>query len=253
MVTNANGDHETEQKKQVFISICKNYKYGSYNDGNSCKYSHPPKCLNYCRYGKEGCNEGYKKCNKLHPVLCRNSLNHGHCFDEKCTLAHLKGTKRFPSLDQGVANSGEHRSNGSGKPGYSKFDSKFLGFRSYRQQGRSRPQTNYAGSQSQNPGHNSAENNAFTYDPVDFPIPQSNPSKNQDDPCSNVNSNLMRNESFLELMKSVREIQEAQKFFNQEIISLKAQAQTQKQMTQGFYHPQSQVIQTRSNVGMQVM
>ena len=63
----------------------------------------------------------------------------------------------------------------------------------------------------------------------------------------------MRDVSFLELMKSVREIQEAQKFFNQELLSLKANAQTQKQITPGFYHPQSQVIQARSNVGMQVM
>ena len=40
--TNASGDsHKSEQKKQVFIPICKNYRYGTCNDGNNCKYGHP--------------------------------------------------------------------------------------------------------------------------------------------------------------------------------------------------------------------
>ena len=59
--TNASGDsHETKQEKQVFIPIYKNNRYGTCNDGNNCKYSHPPKCLNYCRYRKEGCDKGIK-------------------------------------------------------------------------------------------------------------------------------------------------------------------------------------------------
>ena len=74
--------------------ICKHYRYGRCNKGNACEFAHPPKCLNYCRYGREGCSGGYANCQLMHPVICKSSLHKKQCFDSSCTLNHLKGTIR---------------------------------------------------------------------------------------------------------------------------------------------------------------
>ena len=82
------------------LPICKGYRYGRCTQGANCKFSHPAKCLRYCRNGRDGCGEGFRTCNLLHPVLSRNSLNYKHCFDPDCTLTHLKGTIR--KVDEGI-------------------------------------------------------------------------------------------------------------------------------------------------------
>lgn len=74
-------------------TICKDYRHGKCYR-NDCKYQHPDKCLDYCRYGREGCSKGYDGCKLLHPVLCRSSLRYGECYNKSCTYAHLKGTIR---------------------------------------------------------------------------------------------------------------------------------------------------------------
>ena len=48
------------------------------------------------RYGTDkenGCTLG-KECTKLHTKLCPSSVNKMECLDQKCTHAHLKGTRR---------------------------------------------------------------------------------------------------------------------------------------------------------------
>ena len=134
--------------------ICKEYRYGRCKDGDKCKFSHPEKCIDYCRYGREGCSGGFTKCNLLHPVLCRGSLRNNECFDESCTLAHLKGTTRFRSRP-------EYQQRG--KPRYYPYVSKELGFNSHRR----RPPYGRQGDISRNiQNQNHAE---YDHDPSDYP------------------------------------------------------------------------------------
>ena len=74
--------------------ICNKYRRGKCMNKNDCKFSHPPKCINYCRYGRDGCPGGFSHCKLLHPVLCRRSLQFMECLNTECTLTHLKGTVR---------------------------------------------------------------------------------------------------------------------------------------------------------------
>ena len=76
--------------------ICRYYRIGKCNKGENCEFRHPEKCIKYCRNGRDGCGGGFRECQLLHPVLCRNSLRSRECFDMNCTLAHLKGTIRKP-------------------------------------------------------------------------------------------------------------------------------------------------------------
>ena len=41
----------------------------------------------------KGCNLG-KKCSDFHPKMCPMSISNLECFDSKCNLCHVKGTKR---------------------------------------------------------------------------------------------------------------------------------------------------------------
>ena len=80
--------------------ICHQYRLGKCNKEEQCVYKHPSKCINYCRYGHEGCGGGFRQCQLLHPVMCCNSLNNRECFDLDCTLTHLKGTVRRRPMDK---------------------------------------------------------------------------------------------------------------------------------------------------------
>ena len=65
-------------------------------NGQRCLYSHPKRCKQFCRLGprkRGGCNKG-ENCLFLHPKLCQSSLKKSSCFNENCTLVHLKSTKR---------------------------------------------------------------------------------------------------------------------------------------------------------------
>ena len=88
-----------------------NKKYGG-NKKPICKYYRYGECNKYgeCRYGRGGCSGGYKNCQLLHPVLCRNSTRHGKCFDTNCKLTHLKGTIRFP-YSENAASHGHSENN----------------------------------------------------------------------------------------------------------------------------------------------
>ena len=190
--------------------ICKSYRHGKCTNGDKCRFSHPPKCLQYCRYGRDGCGGGFSNCKLLHPVLCRGSLNYGKCFDSNCTLAHLKGTIRYrENAHFNYRPNPQTKSHGN----YSKFDSKHLGFHSYRQ------------TQNQNrfsrPTQRIPAGPNFELNQEDFPNLQ-----NQKNTLDHNGRLASRNKScedfnFLEIMKTIQSMQEAQKVFHQELLSVK--------------------------------
>ncbi|KAG0730155.1 hypothetical protein GWK47_003321 [Chionoecetes opilio] len=79
--------------------ICRFYrkgicKYGS--GGKDCNFRHPKPCKKLINHGlesKHGCKLG-KDCQDYHPFLCRNSMQKGECFIEKCKYTHIRGTRR---------------------------------------------------------------------------------------------------------------------------------------------------------------
>ena len=66
--------------------------------GKTCKYKHKRYCWRYCsfgdsRYHRSGCKYG-KECRFLHPKLCQNSVTMKKCYNQQCTLTHLRFTVR---------------------------------------------------------------------------------------------------------------------------------------------------------------
>ena len=195
-------------------TICKDYRLGNCSAGVNCKFSHPAKCLNYCRFGREGCSGGFQSCQLLHPVLCRDSLNYRKCFNESCTLAHLKGTNRNPqSRDPKEKNHSHNFTNRYGnrrRQHYSVYDRDNLGF-----QGHQRNHQTTAPVLSSN----AKRINTFAYKEDDFPdalqggCQQSSPNHG-----SWLNRNLPSETNFLEVLKS---IQKSQINFQQELMSIR--------------------------------
>ena len=200
--------------------ICKKYRHGICQEGNKCKFSHPAKCLDYCRYGRDGCSEGFNKCKLLHPILCRGSLNYNQCFDSTCTLAHLKGTKRFSDQNlsnkqrqvpyQTISSRGYPKGNGQSK--YSRFDPNYLGFQRYRPPYQRQNSSNYLSSERpkingefQSGSANNMQSNGFSYSSNEFPALNMSaaPSDGYNQPNRNglLNSNQSNNEGFLELLR----------------------------------------------------
>ena len=96
-IEKSQSDKDQENKK-----ICIHYKrnqckYGM--RGNGCPFFHPERCKKLMQYGTskpDGCNLG-RKCPSFHPKICPSSITKHECFDAKCKLAHIKGTKRKKS------------------------------------------------------------------------------------------------------------------------------------------------------------
>ena len=64
--------------------------------GTKCTFLHPERCTKLLQHGTkspDGCSLG-KKCEFLHPKMCPSSICKRVCFDPKCQLTHVKGTKR---------------------------------------------------------------------------------------------------------------------------------------------------------------
>ena len=93
--------------------ICNHYKRGNCKHGrkgDKCQFSHPKPCSKLMKHGNKGprgCNKG-KQCSSFHPIMCRNSLNKGQCYDNECTSVHVKGTSRKKSPTD------DHNNNTSG-------------------------------------------------------------------------------------------------------------------------------------------
>ena len=206
--------------KEKSGTICKNYRHGTCLEGTNCKYSHPQKCLDYCRYGRDGCSGGFNKCKLLHPVLCRGSLNYKRCYDETCTLAHLKGTnrKRNP-MPAPWHNDGQHRHRQQGRVNsqqYSAIDSHMLGFQGYQPPWKHRENAPRPNNVNSNVPRPKANDRGFCYNEDEFPMAQAN----QNVPSANKSPN--NEQHFLDLLQSIKTIQETQQFFQQELISIKS-------------------------------
>ena len=64
--------------------------------GRNCDFEHPKMCEKLLKHGTRqphGCNQG-RKCDEFHPKMCPTSINKLECFDSKCRLRHVRGTKR---------------------------------------------------------------------------------------------------------------------------------------------------------------
>ena len=88
-----------EEKGETTKKTCSHYKnngckYGI--SGKGCDFFHPKRCSKLMNHGtksKKGCNLG-RKCPAFHPKMCPMSISKLECFDTKCNLCHVKGTKR---------------------------------------------------------------------------------------------------------------------------------------------------------------
>ena len=107
---------------RVTIKVCPFYIKGKCNhgasgrilhDGKTCKFSHPRKCLRYCRFGTDKYKGCAGSCDLFHPILCKNSLNYKQCLLPNCSFTHLKFTQRFktPEPQFNHSNRTDHRYN----------------------------------------------------------------------------------------------------------------------------------------------
>ena len=211
----------SDMRNKGNMPICKNYRHGSCNQGNNCKFSHPAKCLDYCRYGREGCNGGFDKCKLLHPVLCRESLNFKRCYDPLCTLAHLKGTNRNPNIIRNTSNQSRYMRNTQNQhQRFIPFDSQKLGFKNYQ----SYRKRGYASNPNEEPPQETSAQ--FSYNENDFPHFTNHDGQTQTNTNSYSMAKPVQNfpppQVFLELMNSIREMQATQLNFQQELANLRS-------------------------------
>ena len=88
-------DNGPEEK----VKTCRFYQSGTCKHGISgkeCEFDHPKMCQKLLKNGTkqpQGCNLG-KRCPKFHPKMCPTSISKLECFDSKCKIRHVKGTKR---------------------------------------------------------------------------------------------------------------------------------------------------------------
>ena len=65
--------------------------------------------MNHGTRANKGCNLG-SKCKDFHPKMCPMSISKSECIDQKCTLSHVKGTKRKLAQVKGIATVGKANS-----------------------------------------------------------------------------------------------------------------------------------------------
>lgn len=84
------------------VPVCRFYRQNKcrYQNPKECNFRHPRPCKKLIQHGtnaQRGCTRG-KDCSEYHPIMCRDSLTKGVCFNELCRKSHIKGTKRTPNL-----------------------------------------------------------------------------------------------------------------------------------------------------------
>ena len=95
-----NGKCEESAISKETKSVCFAYRFNKCPFvKEDCQNRHPKKCQKFCDYGhiavdEKGCDT--KKCDLLHPKLCRNSTSTKECPHKICRFQHLKGTKYVP-------------------------------------------------------------------------------------------------------------------------------------------------------------
>ena len=82
------------------------------HNGMPCPNNHPKQCRKFMSFGdnkKKGCDLG-TSCDYFHPQHCKSSFQKRQCYNDKCTLVHLAGTKRSkPGSDEKPSTSGNKK------------------------------------------------------------------------------------------------------------------------------------------------
>lgn len=95
----AKGAAEDPEKIDKSTHVCKHYKNNQCKfgiSGKDCPFLHPKRCSKLMNHGTRsdrGCNLG-AKCKDFHPKMCPMSISKSECYDQSCSLCHVKGTKR---------------------------------------------------------------------------------------------------------------------------------------------------------------
>ena len=187
-------------------------------------------------------------------------MNYQRCYDEQCTLAHLKGTERkrppkqwqntstrtqrcFPSnarnTNLGLTSRRQH---------YSAVDPQMLGFRGYLP-----PRKQHRGFCPQQPndhGNIEANKQQYLYNEREFPAVQTNHEVHSRAVNQEASKHVYSDNNFLDLLQSIKEIQNTQITFQQELLSIKAQIsphQTHHQMPWHHYMDPQFLQQTHQN------
>jgi hypothetical protein len=98
---------DAKASERLNTQICHHYKNNICKHGmkgKDCPFLHPKRCMKLMNYGtnsKKGCNLG-KKCTDFHPKMCPMSISKSECFNDRCNLCHVKGTKRKKSKEKDV-------------------------------------------------------------------------------------------------------------------------------------------------------
>ena len=93
------GETNVEKNRPVKKKVCRFYRIGTCQhgvSGKNCDFEHPKMCNKLLKHGTKqprGCNLG-KNCDQFHPKMCSTSIAKLECFDRKCQLRHVKGTRR---------------------------------------------------------------------------------------------------------------------------------------------------------------
>ena len=101
------------------LTMCRYYKKGNCKHGrkeDGCKFDHPKACRKLMQHGNKGprgCNEG-TNCKDFHPRMCSESITKGECHSNRCTFAHVKGTKRNKKEEKKEETRKKVEGNGSG-------------------------------------------------------------------------------------------------------------------------------------------
>lgn len=86
--------HEDEDREICPLLLEAGCPFGLRGDG--CNFYHPRSCFYYTKFGEDpidGCRRR-KKCRRLHPKLCSNSVSLKICLNAECKQVHLRGTQR---------------------------------------------------------------------------------------------------------------------------------------------------------------
>jgi len=84
------------------LPVCKFYRQNKcrHKPPKYCNYQHPRPCKKLVHHGtnaQRGCTLR-KDCSEYHPIMCKDALTKGVCFNELCRKSHIKGTKRTSNL-----------------------------------------------------------------------------------------------------------------------------------------------------------
>ena len=132
--------------------------------GKDCDFTHKKKCQRFINYGTQamhsyGCKFG-NRCHFIHPHLCKNSISLNACYNEKCTLAHLKSTRLNPQSYEGESYEGDASFSRSRRPYNNHQNSSTQRSHGYNEQRNFHPkQQNYNNQTSWN--YNETQNNSF--------------------------------------------------------------------------------------------